>query len=301
MLRAASGWLNRQPYLLLFLATLFWGGNVVAGKLVVGEVSPMATTFLRWVISCAVLALVIRRQLGSELRILFPSWLYVLLMGTFGFTVFNALFYAAAHHTAAVNIAIIQGATPILILIGSLVFLRVRSTPLQVIGVLTTLAGVALTASRGDLDVLLGLSFNRGDLWVLLASLVYAGYTIGLRWRPAVSALVFFMGAAVAACLTSLPLVAWEWATGTLDWPGPKGWLVLLYVGLFPSLFCQLWYMRGVELIGANRAAGFYNLLPVFGALLSTVILGEDFHLYHAVALALVLGGIIVAERGRAR
>jgi drug/metabolite transporter (DMT)-like permease len=299
VLRAAYGWLDRQPYLLLLLATLFWGGNVVAGKLVVGDVSPMATTFLRWFISCAALAAVARRPVIEEARLLAPAWLYILVMAALGFTGFNALFYAAAHHTAAVNMAIIQGSTPIFVLLGTLLFLRTPFSLAQLLGVLVTIAGVLLTASRGDLAVLLGLSFNRGDLWMLIASIMYATYTVALRRRPKTSNLVFFVGVAAAACVTSLPLLFLEMAAGQALWPSAKGWLVLLYVGLFPSLLCQIFWIRGIELIGPNRASSWYNLVPVFGALLSTALLGESFFLYHALALALVLGGIFVAERGR--
>jgi drug/metabolite transporter (DMT)-like permease len=97
--------------------------------------------------------------------------------------------------------------------------------------------------------------------------------------------------------VTSLPLVAYEMAAGTVQWPTPKGWLIMLFIGLFPSFLAQLFFMRGVELIGPGRAGLFVNLVPVFGALMAVLILGEPFHLYHAAALVFVLGGIFIAER----
>ena len=127
-----------------------WGGNVVAGKLAVGEVSPMMVTFLRWFISFGTLAVVAREPIRAEWRLLLPAWRYVLLMATIGFTGFNALFYEAAHYTTAVNIAIIQGSTPIFILIGAVLFFRGKVGPLQAVGVAMTLFGVVLTASHGD-------------------------------------------------------------------------------------------------------------------------------------------------------
>jgi drug/metabolite transporter (DMT)-like permease len=298
-LEGIGRWVYGQPYLLLVLTTLFWGGNVVAGKLAVGEVSPMVVTFLRWLIACVALAFVARHAVAAEWRLLVPSWPYILAMAILGFTAFNALFYTAAHHTNAVNIAIIQGSTPIFVLLGT-AFLGARFRRLQIVGVLATLAGVVLTASHGDLEVLATLSFNRGDTWLLIASILYALYTLALRWRPQTSGLVFFTALAAAACLTSLPLVVVEGLMGQLQWPTPVGWLILLYVALLPSLVCQIFYIRGIELIGPGRASTFYNLVPVFGAVLSTAVLGEPFGAYHVVALALVLGGIAVAERGRA-
>ena len=121
--------------------------------------------------------------------------------------------------------------------------------------------------------------------------------TLGLRLRPPVSGLAFFAAMAGAAVLTSLPLLAWEAATGALRWPTAKGWAVLAYVSLGPSLLAQILFMRGVELIGPGRAGVFANLVPIFGAFGAATLLGEAFAPYHAAALALVLGGIWLAER----
>jgi drug/metabolite transporter (DMT)-like permease len=297
-LQDSGRWLYGQPYLMVVLATLFWGGNVVAGKLAVGHVSPMAVTFLRWFIAFLALALVARREIAAEWRLVLPSWRYVLGMAAIGFTAFNALFYAAAHYTSAVNIAIIQGSTPIFVLLGTLV-LGARLRAVQALGVVATLVGVVLTATRGDMAVLSTLSFNRGDTWILTASILYATFTLALRWKPKVSALVFFGAMAAAAAATSVPLVVAEGLLGELRWPDPLGWAILLYIALLPSLLCQIFYIRGVELIGPARVSVFYNLVPVFGALLSTLVLGEPFTPVHILALAMVLGGIFIAERGR--
>jgi drug/metabolite transporter (DMT)-like permease len=299
-LRAVGCWIYGQPYVLLVLTTLFWGGNVVAGKLAVGEVSPMAITFLRWLIPFLALTFVARAAVAAERHTLVAAWPYILTMAGLGFTAFNALFYAAAYHTTAVNIAIIQGATPIFVLIGT-AFLGARLRLLQFVGVMTTMGGVVLTASHGDMEVLSSLAFNRGDTWLLIASIFYALYTLALRWKPPASDLVFFVALSAAACVTSLPLVVAEGLMGQLQWPSAKGCLIVLYVALFPSLLCQMFYIRGIELIGPGRASTFYNLVPVFGALLSTIILDEPFAAYHVLALVLVLGGIAVAEGGRVR
>ncbi|HEY8566850.1 MAG TPA: DMT family transporter [Beijerinckiaceae bacterium] len=292
-------WLYGKPYLLLTLTTLMWGGNAVAGRLAIGQVSPMALTFLRWIIVVAILSVIARRDVTAAWPALRARWPSLVLMGMLGFTLFNALFYAAAHHTSAVNLGIIQGAIPVLVLVGALVWFGTRVRLFQVVGMLVTLVGVTIVAAKGDLAVLRSLDFNVGDVWMLIASGFYAFYTLALRRRPAVSGLALFAALAGVAFVTSLPLVAYEIATGQVQWPTPKGWLIMLYVGLCPSLLSQIFYMRGVELIGPGRAGIFVNLVPVFGALLAVVIVGEAFHLYHGLALALVLGGIALAERRR--
>jgi drug/metabolite transporter (DMT)-like permease len=288
-----------QAYVLLTLTTLMWGGNAIAGRLAVGEVSPMMLTCLRWVIVVTVLLPLVGRQVIAEWPKIRERWVFTILMGAFGFTGFNALFYAAAHHTTAVNLTIFQGAIPVLVLLGTVLFFKARVIPLQIIGMIVTILGVILVSVKADLEILRTLALNIGDVWTLIACVFYAGYTLGLRHRPAIPSLIFFASLAGVAFMTSLPLLWIEAAQGALQFPTPKGWAILLYVGLLPSLLSQVFFMRGVELIGPARAGLFVNLVPVFGALLAVVLLSEPFAIYHALGLVLVLGGIWLAERRR--
>jgi len=291
-----------QAYLLLVLTMLTWGANAVAARLSVGEVSPMMVTFLRWAICCVALALFARRDIRAHWRTLLPHWRSIVLMGALGFTGFNAMFYAAAHHTTAINIAIIQGAIPVLVLIGSYFFYGTRISALQVLGVLLTLAGIGVVASRGHLALLAQLDFNIGDVWMVLACVLYAGYSLRLRQRPAVPAIVFFAAMALVACVSSVPLVAAEMAAGQFQAPTtPTAIALMLFIGLLPSFLTQIWFIRAVDLIGPARAGVFMNLVPIFGPLLAVLVLGEPVSLYHGVALAMVLGGIYIAERLGAR
>ena len=295
--RTAWVWLFHQPYLLLMLTTLAWAGNAVASRLAAGHISPMALTALRWVGVVALLAPFMARPICEAAPVLVPIWRRILVMGGLGFTAFNALMYAAAYHTTAVNIAIFQGAVPVFVLIFGLVAFGTRIGLLQALGTALTLVGVGAIAARGDLHVLRSFSFLIGDVFMLIACASYAVYTLALRDRPKVSGFVFFSVLALAALMISLPLLAWEIAAGEIIWPDLRGFAILLYVTLFPSLLSQIFFMRGVELIGPSRAGLFVNLVPVFGAILGVAILGEPFRWYHAVGLVLVLGGIWLAER----
>lgn len=302
--RSALAGLYDRPYVLLILTMLAWSGNVVASRLAVGEVSPMVLTAGRWGVVVAVMGIFTRKPILAGLPILRAQWKAALVMGALGFTSFNALFYVAAHHTTAVSMSILQGALPALVMLGALVIHRTPVRAGQGLGIIVTLAGVALVASQGNLATLAGLKLNLGDLFMLLACVLYAGYTLALRGRPGASSLAFFAGLAAGASLTSLPLLAGEIALGQAQIPTVKGWAILAYVGLAPSFVAQLFYMRAVELLGPGRAGVFFNLTPVFGALLSVLILREPFGFHHAGALALVLVGILIAERsahGQAR
>jgi drug/metabolite transporter (DMT)-like permease len=286
-----------QAYLLLVFTTLTWGANAVAARLAVGEISPMMLTFSRWIVCCVALWITSREQIAMHWRTLLPSWRSITLMGTFGFTGFNALFYAAAHHTTAINIAIIQGTIPVLVLVGSFLFFGSRIAGLQILGIVLTLAGIAVVASHGQLATLAQLAFNIGDVWIFIACLLYAGYALGLRRRAAVPAIVFFAATAAVACVVSLPLVAAEILMGQFFMPTAMGIALVLFIGLLPSFVSQVTFIQAVGLIGPARAGVFLNLVPIFGPLLAVLILGEPLSAYHAVALALVLGGIYIAER----
>ena len=290
-----------QAYLLLVFTTVIWGANAVAARLAVGQVSPMLLTFMRWGISCAALLVFARGPIRAHWSGLRGHWGRIALMGALGFTGFNALFYAAAYHTTAINIAILQGTIPVLVLVGSVFLFGTRVNALQCFGVVLTLAGIAVVASHGDLAQLTGLQFNIGDVWMVGASLLYAGYALGLRQRPQVPAIVFFAATALVACLVSLPLLALEIATGRFQAPTAEGWALVAFVGLLPSFVSQITFIHAVGLIGPARAGVFLNLVPIFGPLLALAVLGEPISPYHGVALAMVLGGIWIAERLGAR
>ncbi len=285
-----------RPYLLLTLTMLAWAGNAVAGRLAVGEISPMLLTAGRWTLVLLLLGVFLRRRVVESWPMLRRHWRSALWMGALGFTAFNALFYLAAHHTLAISMSIMQGSMPVLVMLGALALHRTPIRPGQAAGVAVTLAGVALVASRGDLSVLIGLRLNIGDVFMLIACALYAAYTLALRGRPGASSLAFFAGLAGAAFVTSLPLAFGEALAGRSIWPTAQGWAILAYVAVAPSFAAQLFYMRAVELIGPGRAGLFINLVPVFGAILAVLILGETVGWHNGLALLLVVGGILLAE-----
>jgi len=285
-----------SAYPLLLLTTLFWGGNTVAGKLAIGHVSPLALTTLRWVVALAILlpfALKPLRRDWPEIKKHLPL---LGILGVVGFTCFNAIMYSALLWTSAVNVSIEQAAIPLVIIVVNFLVFRAKTTWLQLAGFLLSILGVGLTASHGDLARLTALDINFGDLLMLIAVLAYGLYTVALRFKPKIHWLSMITVLAAAALVSSFPLLAWEYASGTLIVPDLTGWVIVMYVSLMPSVLSQVFYIRGNELIGANRAGLFVNLVPIFGTLLSIVILGEEFHIYHAAALALVICGIWLAE-----
>jgi drug/metabolite transporter (DMT)-like permease len=298
--QSAPGEPNLRAYLLLSFTALCWGFNAIFARLAVGEISPMALVAARWIGVSLLIALFAHRHLRRNWPALRPHLVLVASLGVLAFTSFNALFYVAAHYTTAVNIGILQGSVPMFILVGAFAAYRTRVTGLQVAGVVLTVIGVVIVGSGGSIERLAALAVNFGDVLMVIACLLYAGYTVALRKRPPVSALGLFAVMAFAAFAASLPLVFGEILLGQFQWPTPTGWVIVALVTLFPSLLAQLAFIQGVTLIGPGRAGVFVNLVPVFASILAVVLLDEPFELFHAIALSLVLGGILLSERGKA-
>ena len=283
---------------LLVLTALFWAGNTVAGQLAVGHVRPFQLVFLRWIMVASVLWALYGREVRAHWPVIRPRLGALALLAFVGFTAFNILFYIASESTSAVNIGILQGAMPGLVLVGTVLAYRTRVTAVQIGGVVLTMIGVILIATRGDPASLLTEAVNRGDALMLVACVLYAAYTVALRNRPAMPGAAFFTLLAVFAALTSLPPAIGE-ALLTEGYAAPtmQGWLVTLYVAIFPSCLAQLFFLRGVDAIGPGRAGVYINLVPVFAAFLAIVLLGQDFAWYHGAALVFVLGGVWLAQR----
>lgn len=285
-----------RAYALLLATMIFWGGNAIAGKLAVGHVSPMLLTTARWALAFVILLALGWPRLKEDWDVARKHVLLLSGLGMVGFTVFNITLYCALLYTTAINVSIEQAGMPMLIFLANFLLFRQHVSAAQIAGVVISVVGIALTASHGNPLRLLALDVNFGDALMLLAAALYAAYTVALRFKPQLhwqSLMIMLTG---SAFITSIPFAAGEFAFGAGILPDTRGWMVIVYTVIFPSILGQMFYIRGVELIGANRAGLFINLVPIFGTLLSILLLGESFHLYHAAALLMVLGGIWMAE-----
>lgn len=286
-------------YFFLTVTALCWAGNTIFGRLAVGQISPMLLVSLRWAVTVTLLAVFARGAIRRDWPLLRENWRFFAIMGAVGFTSFNAIYYVAAHSTTAVNMGIIQGAMPMFVFLFAFVVFRTPVGLLQIAGAIATMSGVAVVASGGSLERLASFAFAWGDVLIVVACILYSGYTVALRNRPPASALAMFAALAGSAFVVSLPLVVAEAAMGGLSWPTPLGWLIVFLVAIFPSVIAQICFIKGVELIGPGRAGVFVNLVPVFASIFAVLILSEAFRSYHMTALFLVLGGIWLSERGK--
>jgi len=290
-------WFWNNPHVVLTCAALSWAGHAIAARIAVGEISPLLLMQLRWLFCFLILFFIFRKQMRLYWPAVKNRWRYVAFMGGAGLAGFTALFSLGAQHTTAVNLGITQGAIPAFVMIFGLLVFGVRIGRLQFLGLLVSLSGVVVLITGGDMMLLLALRFNIGDLLMIAACFCYAFYVLHLGKRldmPPVIMLAFF---SFSALITLTLFTVGEYAAGHFVMPSLTGMLVVLYCAIFPSILSQTFFMRGVELIGANRAGLYVNLVPVFAAFMAMLILAEHMHAYHVVALLMVLAGIGLAER----
>jgi len=291
--------LKDRPYLLLTMAVFFWAGNFILGRAFHNEIPPVALAFWRWVGAALLVTLPALPHLRRDRRALLQSWPAILLLSTLGVTAFNTLAYSGLQYTEAINAFLLQSLMPVLIVLLSFLIFREKVTRLQCVGILVSLCGAVTIIARGDVDILLSLSVNRGDLLVFTAIACYAGYTVMLRKRPHVHPLAFIATTFWLGSLILVPIYLWETLTvATLELK-PTTMLVIGYVIVFPSIVSYLCYNRGVELVGANRAGLFIHLMPVFGSSMAVLFLGEVFCWYHGLGILLIGAGIYLATRNK--
>ena len=282
---------------MLILTTFCWGLNAVFARMAAGDISPMLLVSIRWLGTLILLVLLARRTIMEGIPAIRQHMGYTFLMGLVGLGGFGTLIYYSAYYTTAVNIGIIQGAMPAIVLIGSCWFFRTSVNLIQIAGVAVTILGVVFVSINGELDKLMSLSFNKGDLLMLIAVLFYGAYTVGLRRKHNLSSIVLFASVVVWAFISTLPLTVYEFASGKTVWPDHKVWIIVGLIVLLPSFLSQICFIASVKLIGPARSGVFVNLVPVFASFLAVQLLGETFEVYHGLSLFLVLSGIYIFEK----
>ena len=296
-LHSVLRWLNNQPYLLLSLTSLFWAGNIVLARYVAGHVPPLTLSCIRWIGSFILLWPFARPHLKKDWPALRARWPLMLVLSATGFAVNNALSYWGLQYTEALNALLIQSSGPLFVALWSLALFGVRLTLFQLAGILTSLLGVLTILSRGDLSALASIRFNAGDLMVAGALLAFGLYSALMPRRPVTHQLSLITCTIGCGAVLLLPFSIWEYASGVTLKLDLLSLATLAYAMIFPSTLAYLFFNRGIALIGPNRAAPFFHLMPVFGSVLAIVLLGEEPRLFHLVGYVLVLAGVIIASR----
>ena len=292
--RAALG----SPALALALAALFWSGNFVTGRALRGAVDPVTLNFLRWLVALAIIAPFVWSSTLAALPVLRREWRLIAALGGSGIAAFHILIYLALQSTTVTSALLMLSLAPIATLLGSALLELRRPSRRQTGGALISIAGAGVLVTRGDFSGIHSQGFGVGELWMLAAVAVWAAYSLILRRRPADLPPSVALGASVAAALLMMLPLLLLGPADSFAAIGSAGVLLSIgYIALFASAIAFLLWSRGVSELGPVRAGQFVNLMPVFGAALAFLLLGEAPTWAQAAGAALVLSGIAFVER----
>lgn len=286
-----------SPHLASILAVLIFAMNYVVGRGVREDTPPFTLGFFRWFGAAVILMPFALRGMREDWTALAGSWKVI---GACGFLmpVIGASFaYVALTTTTAINASVMQIALPVLTIPIAAVALRERITGPIALGCLIAIIGVLIIIMRGDPEILANFRFNPGDMLILLAQLGLAGYAVLVKFAPRVKPLSLLLALCLLGTLYHLPFLAWELANGhfvTPSWTGLGG---LAFVAVFPSIGAIFFWNYGIERLGPSRAGIYMFLMPIFGAALAYVILGEILAWYHVVGTGLIVSGVMITSR----
>jgi drug/metabolite transporter (DMT)-like permease len=294
---ASGHWLTNQPYLLLSITSMCWAGNAIVGRLAAGHIPPVMLSFVRWSLAFLIVLPFAWKHLRDDWAAIRARLGVMVFLSVTGIGAFNTMQYWALEHTQALNTLLLQSAAPLFVAVWSLILLGVRLTLAQACGIAVSLTGVLVILLHGDLTTLTSIEFNKGDVIFTVALVIFGLYSVLTLKRPRIHGLSFaaFTFGCGAACL--IPLLIRELVSRPVMQLDTSNLLSLFYVAVFPSTLAYLCFNRGVQLIGANRAAPFFHLVPVFGSVMAIVFLGERPQLFHIIGFALVLTGVFIASR----
>jgi drug/metabolite transporter (DMT)-like permease len=291
-----------SPFLLLTLTALFWAGNFVMGRALKSSIPPITLSFWRWTVAFLILLPFGIPHLRAEWPLVRQNWRMLTVYGVLGVSCFNTCVYIGLHSTTATNALLLNSVIPILIVLLSHLLGGTPVSSRQALGIAVSLTGVLTIVCRADPAVLLALQINKGDLWILTAVISWALYTFLLRKCPLILHPLSFLTSIIAIGVIPLAMLyAWEFSQGGGFALNSASIASILYMALFPSVLAFIFWNQAVRDVGPNKAGLFLYLMPVFGAILSAVFLGESILAFHLIGMALIFAGIHLTTRAPVR
>lgn len=284
------------PWVLLVLANLFWAGNIIVGRAVLGHVPPIALSFWRWVGAFCVALWFAWPHLKKDWPEVRAHWKLMAVLAATGIAFFNTAAYIGLVGTTALNVLLLQSSMPLIVTLWALALFGEIPSPWQLAGVALSLLGVTFVAAHGSLESLRTLQFHAADLWILAAAAIYGIYVVLLRRRPDVHPLSFMQTMMGLAALMIAPFYMWDVNEGARITGSWQAYLGIAYMAVFPSFISYLFFNRGVQLIGGARAGQSTHLMPLFGSIMAVAFLGESLRFYHLIGLLLIGAGIGLAQ-----
>ena len=290
---------NTTAYIFLLFTTLFWSGNFIVGKAAsLYEIPPFTLNFYRWLLAWLILMPFTFKEIIEKKKYILDNIKLITALGITSITFFNSIVYYSLNFTNVINGVLMISVIPVMIIFFSWVFKIEKTNIYQITGVIFSLLGVAVIITKAELNILLDLDFNKGDLWMVVAMFSWAIYSVLLKKKKHKLSQISLLEMIITMGLIFLlPIYFIEMKMGYHVILNTPFVLTLTYVVLFPSLISFLFWIKGIALIGANRSGIFLHLMPIFSALMAIIIFKEKFMFFHLIGAVLILIGILLSNK----
>ena len=290
---------NNLAYLLLILTTIFWSGNFIVGKAAsIYEIPPFSLNFYRWFFAGLILMPFTIKELVNKKSYIFDNLGFFIILGITSITIFNSIVYYSLYYTQVISGVLMISTIPVWIIFISSILNIEKTNIFQIAGVALSLTGVIFIITKADLDLIKNLDFNKGDLTMVIAMFSWALYSSLLKKKKYEISQITLLQVVIMTGLVFLtPIYFIEMSMGNLIKLEKPFYLTLAYVVLFPGLASFFFWIKGIGIIGANRAGAFLHLMPIFGAIMAMVIFKEKFMFYHFLGALFIITGITLSNK----
>ena len=290
---------DKQAYLFLILTTLFWAGNFIVGEQASRfDIPPFTLNFYRWTFAWLILAPFTIKEIIEKKNHIIENIKLIIVLGITSITIFNSIVYYSLNFTQVISGVLMISTIPVMIIVFCWILKIEKSNVYQILGVIFSLFGVIVIITKADLVILLNLNFNKGDLWMVVAMFSWAMYSALLRKKKLEISQLSLLQIIISAGLVFLfPAYLIELSLGHKTSIHLPFILILTYVVLFPGLASFIFWIKGISIIGSNRAGIFLHLIPIFSTIMAIIILKEKFMFYHLIGALLIITGIILSSK----
>ena len=290
---------NNLAYLLLILTTIFWSGNFIVGKAAsIYEIPPFSLNFFRWFFAGLILMPFTIKELINKKKYIINNLGFFIILGITSITIFNSIVYYSLYYTQVISGVLMISTIPVWIIFISSILKIEKTNIFQIIGVAFSLTGVIFIVTKADINLIKNLDFNKGDLTMVVAMFSWAIYSSLLKKKKyEISQITLLQVVIITGLIFLTPIYFIEMSMGNLIKLGTPFYLTLTYVVLFPGLASFFFWIKGIGIIGANRAGAFLHLMPIFGSIMAIVIFDEKFMFYHLLGAIFIVTGITLSNK----
>ena len=290
---------NNLAYILLILTTLFWSGNFIVGKAAsTYEIPPFSLNFYRWLFAGLILLPFTFKEIIKKKDYILSNIGFFIILGVTSITIFNSTVYYSMYYMQVISGVLMISTIPVWIMFISSILGIEQTNKFQILGVVLSLLGVLFIITKSDLDVIKDLAFNRGDLIMAGGMFAWALYSALLKKKTyEISQITLLEVVIISGLIFLVPIYILEMNFGNQIVVGKPFILTLSYVVIFPGLASFFFWIKGIGIIGANRAGVFLHLMPVFGSIMAIVFFNEKFMIYHLLGALFIIAGITLSNK----